>query len=267
MNFWAEKSIDIANKGPYLDRLFEIYPVVPNGNRSLSDDQKEAIRIAHSEKIDDNLIDTLLDLDVFPISNSYVAYFKRDHEAIHRNPTIVHFLCEFLYEMTIEEIFQNCQTPIQSSRQIGPMFKRWVDSGSLGIPVFRDAKEFLVSKKDGILSLGDAALKDFVQTNLGYNLEKGLDLLARVKGTYLFGEAKFLTDFGGAQNNQFNSAFGLSETQFPSNQKCKKAIGISILDGICYIKNTGMMYSKISQSKSNQVILSALLLGDYLKSL
>jgi len=42
---------------------------------------------------------------------------------------------------------------------------------------------------------------------------------------------------------------------------------VAILDGVIYIPNRGKMYQQLSESDDNKVILSSLLLRDYLYSL
>ncbi|MBR0518373.1 hypothetical protein IJJ97_01125 [bacterium] len=41
----------------------------------------------------------LLDQEVFPIKDSYIAYLKRDRTAIERNPKTVNRITSILYEM------------------------------------------------------------------------------------------------------------------------------------------------------------------------
>ena len=52
----------------------------------------------------------------------------------------------------------------------------------------------------------------FAREHLNYTHPKGLDLVARFNGKYVIGEAKFLTDFGGHQNAQFNDAIATIKT-------------------------------------------------------
>ena len=89
-------------------------------------------------------------LDLFPIKDSYVAFLKRDRNAIKRNPETINRLCGRLYEMGLEEMFEKCSTPKETNRQIGPLFKRWVASKALGIlPI--GLNEFMKTKDDAIV--------------------------------------------------------------------------------------------------------------------
>jgi len=99
---------------------------------------------------------------------------------------------------------------------------------------------------------------DFAKEELGYKHNKGLDFVARFNGKYVIGEAKFLTDFGGHQNAQFNDAISTIKT------KNVKAIKIAILDGVLYIKGKNKMYKAITETYKDYNIMSALVLRDFL---
>ena len=73
--------------------------------------------------------------------------------------------------------------------------------------------EFLANDNDAILDAGDKAMMGFAKEHLNYNHNKGLDFVARFNKKYVIGEAKFLTDFGGHQNAQFNNAINTIQTK------------------------------------------------------
>jgi len=98
----------------------------------------------------------------------------------------------------------------------------------------------------------------FAQKYLGYKRNKGLDFIARFNGKYIIGEAKFLTDFGGHQNAQFNDAIGTI------TQKNIKAIPIAVLDGVLYIKGKNKMYKSLTEQLKNYNIMSSLVLREFL---
>ena len=110
-------------------------------------------------------------------------------------------------------------------------------------------------------------MQKFAKTYLGYTHEKGLDFLAKYNGKYIIGEAKFLTDFGGHQDTQFADAISTinSELLFP-NSLGAEVIPIAICDGILYITSRNKLYRHL-QTHENQIILSALLLNDFIHSL
>jgi len=199
-------------------------------------------------------------LDLFPIKDSYIAYLKRDSSAIDRNPRTINRICGRIYELGLNKLYERCSEPKETNRQIGPMFRDWLQNKSLGIlPVEID--EFISSNDDAILDGGDKVLMDFAKEKLDYSHDKGLDFVARFNGKYVIGEAKFLTDFGGHQNAQFNDAISTLEV------KKVRAIKVAILDGVLYIKGNNKMYKSITQKFNNYNIMSALVLREFLYQL
>ncbi len=260
MNKWTKLSIEYANQRSYLDDLFRIYPTIPDGIREIDENVWKNVEKAFRRKNNQHLIRTLLELDLFPIKDSYVAYFKRDKSAIERNPETINRICGRIYELGLTKLFEHCSEPKETNRQIGPMFKDWLKTKALGIkPVGLD--KFLSSKGNAILDGSDKLMLDFAREELNYNREKGLDFVGRFNGKYVIGEAKFLTDFGGHQNAQFNDAISTIET------KRVKAEKIAILDGVLYIKGNNKMYREITEVYKSYNIMSALVLRDFLYQL
>lgn len=257
MNIWTQRSIELANQRNYLDLLFKVYPMASGLIRDV--DQNKWLRVERAFSTHDNneLIKSLMLLDLFPIKDSYVPYLRRDPSSIDRNPETINRLAGSLYEMGLEQIWDRASQPKETNRQIGPLFKRWIDSGAIGVPVYNSAQDFLSDSGNCIFSTSDAGLKLFAQTHLNYNLDKGLDFIARFNGKYVIGEAKFLTDFGGHQDRQFDDAMRLV------NYADSKAITVAILDGVVYIPSPrGRMFKMVNSSDSN--IMSSLMLRDYL---
>jgi len=260
MNHWTRLSIEFANQRNYLDELFAVYPTIPEGIREIDKDIWRDIEKAFKRKNNDALLRKLLTLDLFPIKDSYVAYLRRDKSAIDRNPRTINRICGRLYEIGLEKIFERCSEPKETNRQIGPMFREWLRKKSLGItPV--DLNQFTANKEDAVLDAGDSAMMDFAKNELGYDHNKGLDFVARLNGQYIIGEAKFLTDFGGHQNAQFNDAISTIKA------KGVRATKIAILDGVLYIKGNNKMYKAITEIYKKYNIMSALVLREYLYQL
>lgn len=143
---------------------------------------------------------------------------------------------------------------------MGPLFKRWISSGTMGItPV--SAEIFASTEENAILDGSDAQLKRYATDNLGYTrLDKGVDFIARFNKRYIIGEAKFISDDGGHQNDQFLDAMTTLHTPTRNN-----VINIAILDGVLYIPGKKKMYNEIT---TNDIpVMSALLLRDFLYSL
>lgn len=260
MNYWTQLSIDYANQRSYLDDLFQVYPTIPEGVREINQDKWMGIEKAFIDKDNDKLIRELLQLDLFPIKDSYIAYLKRDSSAIERNPKTINRICGRLYEMGLTKIYEQCTLPKETNRQIGPLFRRWLNSKALGIlPI--SYEEFISNDNDAILDGGDAELKKFAKEYLNYNREKGLDFVARFNKKIVIGEAKFLTDFGGHQNAQFEDAISTISVENID------AVKIAILDGVLYIKGNHKMYKNITSTYKDANIISSLVLREFLYQL
>lgn len=257
MNYWTQLSIDYANQRSYLDDLFQVYPTIPEGIRDIDNDIWRGIEKAFKKKDNVALLENILKLDLFPLKDSYVAYLKRDKEALKRNPATAARLCGRLYEMGLDEIFSRSSEPKETNRQIGPLFRRWLNKNPLGIqPVKID--KFLATKENAILDAGDAEMMAFAKEHLNYKHNKGLDFIGRFNGKYVIAEAKFLTDFGGHQNAQFNDAIATIKA------KNVRAVKAAVLDGVLYIKGNNKMYKDITTRLKNENIMSSLVFREFL---
>jgi hypothetical protein len=76
----------------------------------------------------------------------------------------------------------------------------------------------------------------------------------------VIGEAKFLTDFGGHQNAQFNDAVAIFELGGIT------AIPIAILDGVVYRKGKSKMYKTLTNRLAERNIMSSLVLREFLQT-
>jgi hypothetical protein len=257
MNYWTQLSIDYAQQRSYLDDLFQVYPTIPDWIREVDVEKWGEIEKAFWSKDNEKLLRELIKLDLFPIKDSYVAYLKRDPKSIIRNPRTINRISGRLYEMGIDKMFERCSEPKETNRQIWPFFRRWVESWVLGVPTL-SYDEFKSTSCDAVLVWGDAQLMKFGAEELNYQHGKGLDLVARFNWKYVIGEAKFLTDFGGHQNAQFNDA--ISTILAPNVQ----AVKVAILDWVLYIWSKNKMHRDISTTYSELNIMSALVLREFL---
>lgn len=258
MNYFLIQSIELANSRNYLDELFRVYPMSPDSLREIDAQKWSAFEKEFKQNNQAKIIQSLLDFELFPIKDSYVAYLRRDKSAILRNPMTIARLCGKLKEMGLDKIYKNLSQPKETNRQIGPLFKRWVNSGALGLTPL-PLKKFQSTKQNAILNATDSAMQEYAREFLGYTNQKGLDFIAKFNDKFIIGEAKFLSDFGGHQNAQLNDAFALLNSQ----SKHKNVIKVAILDGVCYIKNHSKMFETLMQHKDKN-IFSALFLRDFL---
>ena len=264
MNFWTKKSIEFANQKNYLDELYKVYPISPNLRRELDPKLQSDIETAFEQRDNELLIKKLLQLDLFPIKDSYVAYLRRDSSSIKRNPQTINRIAGTIYEMGYDAVIEKCTEPKETNRQIGPMFKYWLDKKTLGVNVYKNVSDFLRNpKENAVLNVSDAEMANFAVKYLGYEREKGLDFLARFSNKYIVGEAKFLTDFGGHQNAQFDDAVSTITSNFHSAKLNAEVIPIAIMDGVLYIKGNHKLYRYL-ENHEEQIIISSLLLREFL---
>lgn len=266
MNYWTELSVQYANQRDYLDSLFRVYPISPNIRREIDTNKWKNIEEAFNTRDNESLIRALLKLDLFPIKDSYVAYLKRDPSSIDRNPNTIARLAGNLYELGLDEVYEKCSEPKETNRQMGPLFKRWIAKGTLGVPVYNDVNSFIQSQGNAILNSSDAEMENFARQYLGYNHQKGLDFLARFNGKYIIGEAKFLTDFGGHQDAQFADAISTVTSTLLPNRLNVEVIKIAICDGVLYIEGNNKMHKHL-KNHDDQIVISSLLLREFLFSL
>ncbi len=120
---------------------------------------------------------------------------------------------------------------------------------------------FLSNEKDAILKATDEEKRKFAKQHLNYNRDKGLDFVARFNRKYVIAEAKFLSDFGGSQNSDFEDAIATLEA------KDVEAVKIAILDGVLYLEGNSKMHKFITNPYKDFKIMSALVLREYLYQL
>lgn len=261
MSYFTQLSIDLANQRDYLDQLFRVYPLAPDSIRTISEKVWQEIEESYNNGDNEALFRALLKLKLFPIKDSYVPYFRKDKTAIRRNPQTVNRICGRVRELGLNGIYEKVTEPKETNRQMGPLFKRWIDSGVLGL-IPCDVDQFIATNDNAILKGSDTFLKEFAASHLGFTRQddKGFDFIGRFNNTYIIGEAKFITDEGGHQNDQFLDAMTTLKTKTRSDVKT-----VAILDGVLYIPSKKKMYTAITSQDVN--VMSALVLREFLYSL
>ena len=256
MNEWIRRSIEIANGQGYLDKLHEVYPVLQEAEREISDEIKKDLKRIYNGGDNLELVKSLLKLPKFPVKDPYVAFLRKREFFLEYNPATVDRLAERVRSMGFEGMIESIEEPKEFNRQIGTLFKKWMPK--IGYPILSE-DEFEKFKGIAFLQGSDSQLKDYANRKLDCSLEKGPDILAKAGKHYVLGEAKFLTDYGGHQNAQFEDALRLLRG------KKGKAIRIAILDGVVWIEGGAKMYNIVSQL--DDVALTSLLLKDFLETL
>lgn len=263
MNEYIRKSLDLSKEN-YLDLLLDIYPMDEEPRRVIPNNKKTNIRnfINSQDKV--SLILELLTLELFPIKDSYIAFLKRSatpRQVLENNPNTIERLGNRLINMGYDEIIDECSKPKETNRKIGPMFKNWIGtlSSTYNITTSENA---ILNSTNGIIILNtsDDNMKRFATQHLGYTINKGIDFIAKKDNTYIVGETKFLTDFGGHQNAQLNDAMAIFNNNFNDN-----VLPVAILDGVVWIER-GKQYNTIIENNT-RTILSALLIPELLESI
>ena len=259
MNLWTKMSCDLANQRDYLDQLFRVYPTIPDVVRDIGVAQWERVEHALQGHDDAALLNAALALPLFPIKDSYISYLRKDRPAMGRNPETVRRIAARLRAMGADEIYRAASQPKETNRQIGPMFKEWVRKRTITSNIVTGEQAFMQSTGNAILDGSDESCENFARQHLGYQRDKGIDLLAKFNGQFVICEAKFLTDVGGHQNAQFDDALSLLATD-------ANAVKVAILDGVLYIPGRHKMYSHL-EAHPEQNIVSALVLREFLYAL
>lgn len=277
MNKWTKKSFALAYEEHYLDNLSHIYIMYDNDIRVLDPNIKIALKEAFDTRDDYKLIKLLLKLDKFPIKDSYKPFFTRcnKNEAdylLKSNPITVARLAKRIYDNGFEKTILGIEEPIETNRQMGPMFPNWIRQS---YPCFNNFEEFFNSSNPiSVLSGSDEQLVSFTKNYLNVVLPtgtkgtaKGLDAVIKINtspiATYVIGEAKFLSDEGGHQNAQLKDALHLlTSSDFKNNGKFR-VIRLAILDGVCWLNSKRKMQEELRSLTDDQIAISALLLNEF----
>lgn len=276
MNIWTLKSFEKAKENDYIDQLFEhIYKVELN-TRSLKEKQKKTIREEFQKE--HILIDFLLNLKKFPIDHPYLGLLRKKKKAstdalsyLLENPKVTKSIYKQIHKefSNASQLVDGCERTASPSRQLGQSFHKFINDNHklFGFKMCKSVDDFKASDVDSILYLNDKKLQEFANTELGLSLGKGIDLVVKIKSKYVIGEAKFFSNHGGSQNNQFTSMLDVVDykTKHSTCPECIEFIGIA--DGAIYEKNKTKIYKHMVNSEYKGIILSALLLKEYFESL
>lgn len=262
----VKKSIELASQEGYLDKLHSVYDVSIVAQRNIVNDTISKIVDAYIKKDAAKLVEVLLELDKFPVDDIYVGFLRHDRSAIKRNPKTVKRMAERLFSMPVEDVIKLCRQPIVDNRRMGELFHKWLTN--LGYPKLSE-DEFssfnaftdLEEHEQRILMLKGSRkdYRDFVNNHLGCGLEKELDILVKVNGQYIIGEAKYFSNYGGNQDRQFDDA-----TKFLHSTQ-GDATRIAVLDGVVWLDTQNKMCKKIRRLEN--IAMSVLLLPNFLEEI
>src|SRR2546422_7756061 len=210
VNEWVEKSIRLANRSDYLDRLHVVYPADFGPEREVDPDVLSAIQTAHRNRDVNALVRAMLDLERFPVGHPFAAFLKRKPELIERNPETIPRLGETFLRMPLSNLIALCMAPKAPNTKFGPMFRNWLQT--LEYPLV--PREAFGSRQARIAGDGEVVLLDgsdeelrrYANSELECAVGKGTDLVFRVGRTHVIGTAKWLGSPGGNQYNAFTEA-------------------------------------------------------------
>lgn len=257
MNKWVKKSIGLANSKGYLDKIFEVYPIEIGDIRGVNEKLITNLKKALKKKNKKDLIKVLLRFPKFPIDDPYIASLRRHPFLLERNPRTIKRIGERLLSIKMNTILKLATKPKSPSRQLGNSFENWIHT--INYP-FLEEEKFKNYKKIAFLKGSSTRLKQFVIKELGIKrLTRGPDFILKANDKFIIGEAKFLTDYGGTQNNQFDGAIKMARIKDP------QVIGLAVLDGIVWFRSNAYMHRIVKKLKGTA--LTALLLERFIKSL
>lgn len=260
------KSIELTSGNEYLDKLHAVYDISIVAQRNIANSTITEIADAYARRDAVGLVEVLLGLDKFPVDDIYVGFLRHDRSAIEKNPKTVKRMAERLFTMPVEDVIKLCRQPIVDNRRMGELFHKWLTNLNyprLNKSEFLDLDSFtdLEGHEQRILMLNGSRkdFRDFVNNNLGCGLEKELDILMKVNGQYIIGEAKYFSNYGGNQDRQFDDAMKfLLSTQGDVTR-------IAVLDGVVWLDTENKMCKKIRRLES--IAMSALLLPNFLNEI
>lgn len=251
-----------------MDKLLEIYPPDEASREKINYKKLRKLKKFFQERNCNDLIKELIKLKKkeklkFPIEHPYVGFLTHCEDAIDKNPETIQKICNKLFKMNFDQLKEKLEVPKKPSRRMGDAFKQWLRKKFL----FTDINEFENRKEKCFLDKDDKSLKEYAENKLRCKfsgLSKGLDFIGKIGNTYIIGTAKFITDFGGSQDNQFNEAISFikeTETSLDVN-----VIKIAIIDGVPWLMR-GKMGKKLKDLTENEFCFSALLLEDFISEM
>ena len=196
-----------------------------------------------------------MELPRFPIDDPYIASLRRHPSLLSKNPETIERIGRKLLSIGIDVVLELAGKPKSPSRQLGHSFKKWLRT--VDYP-FLQENDFQEYSDIAFLEGSDKRLKKFAIEELGIrNLKKGIDFILKIKNKFVLGEAKFLTDYGGTQNNQFRDAISVAGVNK------NNVVGIAVIDGIVWFESNAYMHKTIKSL--NGIALSALLLEEFIQ--
>lgn len=266
VNPMITKSIRLATDPGYIDKLSAIYNVSSVERRNYPKQTLDEIVELHKAKNDKELVAKLLELEKFPFDDINTGFLREYPDALSTNPKTVARIAKRLYQCDKDELLNLILQPKVDNRRMGELFHNWLHSRDYQkVPwdTFKqmDSVQDLEGNQRKVLMLDGSRSdwKRFANNELGCGFEKEPDILLKVSGQYIVGEAKYFGNYGGNQDRQFDDA----ESILLSTQG--NATRIALLDGVVWLDTGNRMCEKIR--RSNGLAMSALLFEQFIAEL
>jgi len=273
MNEWTQKTLNLVKTRPYLDMLMNIYPATLTARELLPKDILQLIVSLYKQNKRKELVELLLDLKAypFPIEHPYASLLRHLNKTVRKqvllnNPKLIEILSNLLFNLGLDKILSGIQRPPDINRQMGPAFQNWLKG-------FFSQKHYAIFSKDlstcpedkiCFLDGRDEEIGCYITRNLGITMENEKferDLLVRVGNIYVVGEARFLSTPGGSQTRDLDKTITFVEKVMELGRE--DFIAIALIDGIVWYHRP-YVNEILKRAKDNIVIMSALLLEDFL---
>ncbi|MEM2499650.1 MAG: hypothetical protein QW168_06405 [Sulfolobales archaeon] len=285
VNKYTQKSIELARSGNYLDRIIDVYPAKLPPERPIPADIMESIQELYEQGKYRDIALLLLNLKdhPFPVEHPYASLLRHLRqedrlEILDKNPRLLEELVSVIRELGVEGIIRGVKRPKDINRMLGYAFKSWIKKKFATRPfkVVNDPYELSTCDRYSICLYvdSDKKISEFAVKKLllierddvmdHYRRLFRRDILVRVRDKYVIGEARFLSTPGGSQGRDLQNILGFIERSEEANTKDNiKLYGIAIVDGIVWFYKE-YLDAIIKVAKGNRIVLSALLLKDFL---
>jgi hypothetical protein len=262
MHPFTKKSIEIANSPEYLDKLSAVYNMENNQTRQIEESLWQEI-VKSFESIDkNNLISGVLKAKKAPVGDPFLHFLRLKPDSVYENPKTIKRITDKLMSVYLSHFRHSFELPIENSRQLGAAFTNWIKKTCDTTNNFQELVNYSSKKPMGLIGNDELRTK-FAKEELDFKPTskkiKGLDLVIKKNQKYFLGETKLITNKGGSQDNQFEIIQELLKI------KSDKFEIIGILDGIPWLENSGF-FKKIEDFEDDQIVISVLLLEEFLKT-
>ena len=267
METYQTDTIELANSGNYLDELSEIYPLDESESREVPEDLVEKALEAGEKDDSYELVKAFMEFSKFPYDDICVGFLRNaSDEHIESNPETVNRIADRINDIGIEECINRCKSPKVKNRQMGSMFEKWVSKFETAVNP-AEFTQFSSNSQYRVFDGSPNQMRDYIQEELNIELDKEPDLLAKCIGpdgsvTYVIGEAKLLTSFGGHQDRQLSDVISLVET---GKNQSSNILCVGLVDGVPWLNTVNRKMCR--KVRNHNLIFSAIFLPEFLTNL